>query len=89
MAEKTCPLLKAEEGAGRPCLGESCEWYITYPSGGGVCATVATARRLELVVDTLARTLAAAALGKGGKGGEKGREGGASQNPVWDDGAGS
>ncbi len=85
MAEKTCPLLKAEAEAGRPCLGESCEWYIAYPRGGGVCATVVTARRLELVVDALARTLADTALGKGDR---KGREQGASQNPVWDDAAG-
>ncbi len=84
MAEKICPLLKAEAGAGRPCVGESCEWYVTYPSGDGACATVVTARRLELVVDTLAKTLASAALGKGDL---KGREGGASQNPVWDDAA--
>lgn len=85
MAEKTCPLLKAEAGAGRPCVRDSCEWYVSYPSGGGACATVVTARRLELVVDTLARALAGTALGKEDR---KGRERVPSQNPVWDDATG-
>ncbi len=85
MAEKTCPLQKAEAGAGRPCVSESCEWYVSYPSGGGACATVVTARRLELVVDTLARTLVGTALGKED---QKRPERDPSQNPVWDDVAG-
>ncbi len=83
MAGKTCPVRQAETGKEPECAHGSCEWYVPYPDGGGACAMTITARRLQLVVDTLARILAGSGLAATEK--SKERKGVTSQSPVWDD----
>ncbi len=65
------------------CAGESCAWYMAYPDGGGSCATEVIARRLQRIVDVVARILADPDRRTAEKPKETARA--ASQNPVWDD----
>ncbi len=83
MAEKTCPVRQGEARKEPECARESCEWYVLHPDRGGACAMTITARRLQLVVDTLARILAGTGLATADKSKEQTRV--TPQNPVWDE----